>query len=63
MLINGTNQVRYFLHWVVRGIQQCAAQLQYFLDDLGSLPAEAQRRVSELVALLKERYRWMRLLP
>jgi hypothetical protein len=25
VLINGLNQMRYLLHWVLKGIQQCAA--------------------------------------
>lgn len=34
-----------------------AMELQYFLDDLDSLPTEAQRQVSDLVALLTKRHR------
>jgi uncharacterized protein (TIGR02246 family) len=37
--------------------RKLAMELQYFLDELDSLPVEAQRQVSELVALLKKRHR------
>jgi hypothetical protein len=35
--------------------RRLAMDQQLFLDDLDALPAEAQRQVSDLVALLKKR--------